>query len=192
MELEELSHLEADKTATDTSKSSRTSSADSEAAIVNDEIGVELEDEENEEDDGAVTADSKKVRKRKAKLTKLITDGKLKALFRHAIWHFFIVESVKTKRLQTAVYCVAYIGTFLIWLLFASSRISKTHWRSTLQLWDLLWAVLGQVYFSWRTTSARQAILLALFFPLVVPAGSLVGTHEDISSSVNSSCRQYY
>jgi hypothetical protein len=75
VELEELSHLEADNNITDTSKSSRTSSGDSDAPVVqDDETGVELEDEE--EDDGPITADSKKVRKRKAKLTKLITDGK--------------------------------------------------------------------------------------------------------------------
>lgn len=74
VELEELSHLEAEPN-TDASKSARTSSGDSDAPVVDDDTGVDLEDED-EDEDRPVTTDSKKVRRRKAKLTKLITDGK--------------------------------------------------------------------------------------------------------------------
>lgn len=74
VELEELSHLEAEPT-TDASKSARTSSGDSDAPVV-DDTGVELEYEEDEDEDRSANPDSKKVRRRKAKLTKLITDGK--------------------------------------------------------------------------------------------------------------------
>jgi len=72
VELEELSHLDAEANGTDTSI---TSSVDLDEPVRNEEQGVELDAEE----DGPVTVESqepKQVRKRKAKLTKLITDGK--------------------------------------------------------------------------------------------------------------------